>query len=177
MNGKCIIVMGVCASGKSTIAEKLAVQLKAKFIDADDLHPKKNILKMAGGQPLDDDDRFPWLARVSEAVSDTKANNEVCFIACSALKKKYREQIRSGNENTVFIYLEGTQETITARMKLRQGHFMKSDMVSSQFVALQSPVGEKNVLVISIEQDQNCIIEQAISGLNMYKLNVPETAA
>ena len=177
MDGKCIIVMGVCASGKSTIGQKLAIQLKAKFIDADDLHPKKNIIKMAGGQPLDDNDRFPWLERVREAVSDAKNNNEVCFIACSALKKKYRDQIRSGNKNTVFIYLEATQKIIISRMELRKGHFMKSDLVSSQFDALQSPIDEQNVLLISIEQYQDSIIKQAISGLSTYNINAPESAA
>ena len=177
MSGKCIIIMGVCASGKSTIGINLAVRLNAKFIDADDLHPEKNILKMTSGQPLDDDDRFPWLERVREAASYAFDNNEVCFIACSALKKIYRDQIRNGNEDTIFIYLEGSQETITSRMEKRQNHFMKSNMVTSQFDALQSPIDEANVLVINIELGQDDIIEQAISGLSSYGIDMPETAA
>ena len=92
MAGKCIIVMGVCGSGKSSVGLKVAEALGAKFIDGDDLHPKANIQKMAGGNPLNDEDRAPWLERIRDAAYSLEQKNETGIIVCSALKKKYRDQ-------------------------------------------------------------------------------------
>lgn len=120
MAGKCIVVMGVCGSGKSTVGERLAKELDAKFIDGDDLHPRANIQKMAGGTPLNDDDRAPWLERIRDAAYSTENKNEVGVIVCSALKRKYRDQIREGNESVQFLFLDGDYDLIMARMKSRR---------------------------------------------------------
>ncbi|MGF1700493.1 gluconokinase [Photobacterium makurazakiensis] len=165
MLGKSIIVMGVSASGKSTIGHQLAMSIGAKFIDGDDLHPKANILKMAKGEPLNDDDRRPWLERIRDAAFSIESKNETGVIVCSALKKCYREQIRNGNNNLAFLYLEGSPELILDRMRLRNGHFMKENMINSQFAVLESPTGEPDVITISIDQGIDAVIEQAVIAL------------
>ncbi|MDR9827746.1 gluconokinase [Vibrio sp. FNV 38] len=161
MAGSSVIVMGVCACGKSTIGEHLAKKLSRKFIDGDDLHPRANIQKMSSGQPLNDDDRSPWLERIRDAAYSLENKNEHGVIVCSALKKKYRDQIREGNNNVTFVFLDGEFELIMERMRMRKGHFMKENMVRSQFEALERPDTEPKTLVISIEGTIDDVVERA----------------
>ncbi|MFN1620164.1 gluconokinase [Vibrio rotiferianus] len=151
MAGSSVVVMGVCASGKTTIGEHLAKTLGRKFIDGDDLHPRANIQKMASGQPLNDDDRKPWLERIRDAAYSLESKNEHGIIVCSALKKIYRDQIREGNENVSFLFLDGSKELILERMRARQGHFMKENMVNSQFETLERPEDEPRTIFVSID--------------------------
>ncbi|WP_162045288.1 gluconokinase [Vibrio taketomensis] len=159
MAGSSVIVMGVCACGKSTIGEHLAAKLGRKFIDGDDLHPRANIQKMASGQPLNDDDRMPWLERIRDAAFSLESKNEHGIIVCSALKKKYRDQIREGNENVTFLFLDGSKDLIMERMRQRQGHFMKENMVNSQFETLERPDAEPQTVVVDID----CSIEEIVA--------------
>lgn len=145
------VVMGVSGCGKSCIGAGLAAALGARFIDGDDLHPPANIAKMSRGQPLNDDDRAPWLALVGQALAQ---GNTV--VACSALKRKYRDQIR--NAVTVFLFLRGDKETLQARMALRPGHFMPVSLLESQFAALEPPAADELHLVQDIEQSPAQII-------------------
>ena len=165
MVGKSIIVMGVSASGKSTIGFELAQRIGGKFIDGDDLHPKANILKMAQGEPLNDHDREPWLERIRDAAFSIESKNETGVIVCSALKKCYREQIREGNHNLAFLYLSGSQEVIRERIRLRQGHFMKENMIASQFAVLETPVNEADVITVDIDQSIEAILDNAVAQL------------
>ena len=165
MAGSSVIVMGVCACGKSTIGEQLAQKLDRKFIDGDDLHPRANIQKMASGQPLNDDDRTPWLERIRDAAYSLESKNEHGIIVCSALKKKYRDQIREGNENVTFLFLDGDMELIMNRMRQRQGHFMKENMVKSQFETLERPDAEPQTVVVGIDSDIADIVERAAKQL------------
>lgn len=165
MSGKCIIVMGVCASGKTTIGERLAQRLHAKFIDGDDLHPKANILKMARGEPLNDVDRQPWLERIRDAAFSIEYKGEVGVIVCSALKKQYRDKIREGNQHVQFLYLDGSYELILSRMRDRQGHFMKEAMVNSQFATLEVPNNEDNVANVSIDAPIETVVDNAFEAL------------
>lgn len=166
-----IIVMGVSGSGKSTVGAALARALNIKFIDGDDLHPRANIEKMARAEPLNDDDRAPWLQRINDAAFSFTHKNEGGVIVCSALKKAYRDAIRQDNSNLVFVFLEGDQAMITMRMMQRQGHFMKPGMLDSQFATLERPSEqEADVLTISAEPAVDEIvnsIQQALttSGL------------
>ncbi|KII78658.1 gluconokinase [Vibrio renipiscarius] len=160
MAGSSVIVMGVCACGKSTIGEQLAQKLGRKFIDGDDLHPRANIQKMASGQPLNDDDRKPWLERIRDASYSLESKNEHGIIVCSALKKKYRDQIREGNENVTFLFLDGSKDLIMERMRQRQGHFMKENMVNSQFETLERPDAEPQTIVVGID----CSIEEIVDN-------------
>lgn len=161
MAGSSVVVMGVCASGKTTIGEHLAKKLGRKFIDGDDLHPRANIQKMASGQPLNDDDRKPWLERIRDAAYSLESKNEHGIIVCSALKKIYRDQIREGNENVTFLFLDGSKELILERMRARQGHFMKENMVNSQFEALERPEDEPRTIFVSIDATIEDVVSNA----------------
>lgn len=161
MAGSSVVVMGVCASGKTTIGEHLAKKLGRKFIDGDDLHPRANIQKMASGQPLNDDDRKPWLERIRDAAYSLESKNEHGIIVCSALKKIYRDQIREGNENVTFLFLDGSKELILERMRARQGHFMKENMVNSQFEALERPEDEPSTIFVSIDATIEDVVSNA----------------
>ncbi|MGR2667625.1 gluconokinase [Vibrio campbellii] len=161
MAGSSVVVMGVCASGKTTIGEHLAKKLGRKFIDGDDLHPRANIQKMASGQPLNDDDRKPWLERIRDAAYSLESKNEHGIIVCSALKKIYRDQIREGNENVTFLFLDGSKDLILERMRARQGHFMKENMVNSQFEALERPEDEPRTIFVSIDATIEDVVSNA----------------
>ncbi len=165
MSGKSIIIMGVSGCGKSTIGELLATRISAKFIDGDDLHPKANILKMSRGEPLSDEDRLPWLERVRDAAFSIESKNETGVIVCSSLKKSYRDKIREGNKNVSFVFLDGSIELILQRMSFRSGHFMKENMVKSQFDILERPVSEESVITINIDATLNDIIEKTVLEL------------
>ncbi|CEO41590.1 gluconokinase [Photobacterium kishitanii] len=165
MTGRSIIVMGVCGCGKSTIGENIANKLNAKFIDGDDLHPKANIQKMASGTPLEDIDRAPWLERIRDAAYSIETKNETGVIVCSALKKKYRDQIREGNKNVQFIFLDGSKSLILDRMRARQGHFMRETMLDSQLETLERPDQEVGVFTISIDGSIDNIVDAAVAVL------------
>ncbi|EPO5778086.1 gluconokinase [Vibrio harveyi] len=173
MAGSSVVVMGVCASGKTTIGEHLAKKMGRKFIDGDDLHPRANIQKMASGQPLNDDDRKPWLERIRDAAYSLESKNEHGIIVCSALKKIYRDQIREGNENVTFLFLDGSKELILERMRARQGHFMKENMVNSQFEALERPENEPRTIFVSID----ATIEDVVSNASELILVQDEAVA
>ena len=132
------VVMGVSGSGKTTVGERLAERLGWSFLDADDFHPEANVEKMSRGESLNDSDRAPWLARLREVIGAHLEDGEPLILACSALKERYRERLRV-DRRVGFIYLEGSFELIQARMNEREGHFMKTEMLESQFEALEEP--------------------------------------
>ncbi|MDO4697729.1 MAG: gluconokinase [Pasteurellaceae bacterium] len=142
--GKAFILMGVSSTGKTSVGTAVAQQLGLKLIDGDDLHPRANIVKMASGFPLNDQDRTPWLERINDAAFSLESKSETGIIVCSALKKKYRDQIRRGNQNIHFLFLNGSFELVLERMKARKGHFMKAEMLKSQFDTLEIPTAEEN---------------------------------
>lgn len=161
--GQVFIIMGVSSSGKSTIGEALASRFHAKFIDGDDLHPRANILKMEEGYALNDEDRMPWLERIRDAAFSIQIKNEKAFIVCSALKKKYRQQICDGNSNITFLYLHAEFESVKARMEIRKGHFMPIQLLKSQFDTLEIPKqDEKNVIHIDIVGDQEQVLNRCL---------------
>lgn len=166
MAGKSIILMGVSGSGKSTIGAAVAREIKAKFIDGDDLHPRANIQKMASGQPLNDDDRAPWLQRLNDAAYSLNHKNENGIIVCSALKRRYRDLLRQDNDNMVFIYLKGSFEVILARLQARSGHFMPTELLKSQFDALEEPgTDEKDVICVDIDTDIEGVVGRCVAAL------------
>jgi len=133
-----VLVMGVAGSGKSLIGRKVAEALGCRFADADDFHPAANIEKMSHGIPLTDADREPWLRAMRDAVLQWSAAGECVVLACSALKRRYREQLSGGTDLKV-VYLKGTFDVIHARLRERQDHFMKPEMLASQFADLEEP--------------------------------------
>ncbi|EXI62738.1 D-gluconate kinase [Mannheimia granulomatis] len=164
--GKAFILMGVSSTGKTTIGTAVAQKLGMKLIDGDDLHPRANIIKMGSGLPLNDDDRKPWLERINDAAFSLEQKSEKGIIVCSALKKKYRDQIRQGNANVSFIFLHGSFELVLERMKQRQGHFMKAEMLQSQFNTLEIPqADESDVIFIDIEGSFENVVEQCVQAV------------
>ncbi|WP_315709066.1 gluconokinase [Brenneria uluponensis] len=169
--GKSFVLMGVASTGKSTIGAALARALGAKFIDGDDLHPRHNILKMASGHPLNDDDRLPWLERIRDAAFSMEKKNETGIIVCSALKKKYRDMIRDGNEHVAFIHLYGSFELVLARMQARTGHFMPVELLKSQFETLEMPGDdEPDVLHVDIDGDFDDVVTRCVNAVRCYCL-------
>ncbi len=129
--------MGVSGSGKSTVGEALARRLRVPFVDADTLHPRANIAKMAGGEPLNDDDRHPWLQKVGDWLAAHRGGG---VVSCSALKREYRDLLRAHCPAVEFLYLTGSPELIGGRLAARSGHFMPAALLRSQFEALE-PLG------------------------------------
>ena len=129
-----MVVMGVSGSGKSTVGAALAQRLQVPFLDADTLHPAGNVTKMTAGQPLTDDDRYPWLDKVGEWLAE---HSDGCVMSCSALKRKYRDQLRAHCANIEFLHLDGTPELIGSRVADRTGHFMPAELLRSQFDDLE----------------------------------------
>lgn len=134
-----VVVMGVSGSGKSTIGRQLAERLGCAFHDGDDYHPAANVAKMAAGIPLDDNDRAEWLAALATLIADGLSRGECGVIACSALKKRYRDVLCLDAQRVRFIYLRGRYNDILARLESREGHFMKATMLQSQFDDLEEP--------------------------------------
>lgn len=155
--------MGVAGSGKSAVGAALADRLGASYIDGDDLHPPENIAKMSRGEPLTDDDRWPWLAHVGRRLADTEGT---VIIGCSALKRSYRDRIREEALGPVtFVYLSGTRELIASRMGARTGHFMPTSLIQSQFAALEPPGADENVITIDIDNTLETIVSEIIAKL------------
>ncbi|MCM2472896.1 gluconokinase [Rhizobium sp. CG5] len=164
--GRAIVVMGVSGCGKSSVGAKLALRLGAPFLEGDSLHPSANVEKMAKGIPLTDDDRFPWLERIGEQLAEALARNQSIVLSCSALRKSYRDILRrAGNGRTAFVFLDGTPELLAHRMGAREGHFMPTSLLTSQLQTLENPGGEAGVVTVSIDQDLNAIVADALSGL------------
>ena len=132
-----VVVMGVSGCGKSTLGRALAAALATRFVDADDLHPAENIAKMAAGQPLDDADRAPWLDRCAAALAAGPV-----VLACSALKRRYRDRLRVAAPDLRLIHLAAPQSLLAERLVARSGHFMPAGLLPSQFAALEAPEGE-----------------------------------
>jgi gluconokinase len=144
------VFMGVSGSGKSTLGTAVAAELGWPFYDGDDFHPAANVAKMAAGIPLTDADRQPWLARLHDLIVHHLAEGEPAVVACSALKKSYRDQLRAGNESLVFVYLRGDRERIARRLAKRQGHYMPADLLDSQFADLEAP-GPDEAIIVDID--------------------------
>jgi gluconokinase len=130
-----LVVMGVSGSGKSTVGSALAAELRVPFVDADDLHPLANVEKMASGIPLTDDDRWPWLRLVGERLAGAGATGMV--VACSALKRSYRDAIRAEAPGVRFVFLDASRALLEARVANRPTHFMPASLLDSQLAALE----------------------------------------
>jgi gluconokinase len=151
-----LVVMGVSGSGKSTVGAALAGRLRVPFEDADDLHPQANIDKMTRGEPLDDDDRWPWLERIGQWLS---GHADGGVIACSALKRKYRDQLRHHCPSVEFLHLEGGRDLIERRQASRPGHFMPRRLLTSQFETLEPLAPDEGGVVVSVAGSVDEIVE------------------
>jgi len=157
------VVMGVAGCGKSTIGAQLADKIGAAFLDGDAFHPASNIEKMSRGEALTDDDRWPWLETFGREIA--KLSGPVVG-GCSSLKRAYRERITgAAGEPVLFIYLDGSRELIAARMGQRQGHFMPTTLLDSQFAALEEPTADENAIHVDIDATTETIVKHIVAAL------------
>jgi gluconokinase len=159
-----IIVMGVSGSGKSTVGQMLAEALAWPFYDGDDFHPPANVEKMSNGIPLTDDDRAGWLAALAQLIHGLEQDGRSGVIACSALKQSYRDTLRADTSNVQFVYLKGEYALLLKRLQARKGHYMRPEMLQSQFAALEEP---KNALIVDIERPAEEIVRQIKQALGL----------
>ncbi len=157
------VMMGVSGCGKTTIGQALAAHLNCPFYDGDDFHSPENVAKMARGVPLNDADRAPWLESLADLIRKHLARGETAVLASSALKKRYRDQLRV-DDRVQFIFLDGDFDLIWGRMQARKDHYMKAAMLQSQFDALERP-GENEAMRIDIDQSIDEILKQVIEAL------------
>lgn len=161
-----IVVMGVSGSGKTTVGQRLAQRLGLSFEDADDLHPAANVAKMAAGHPLTDDDRRPWLASVGAELASAEHG---LVMACSALKRRYRQVILDAAPAVRFVELEGSRALLESRMTHRRGHFMPASLLDSQLAALESLAADEPGVIVRLDGggDPDELASTAIAALGL----------
>jgi gluconokinase len=159
-----IILMGVSGSGKTTVGQLLAQSLGWTFYDGDDFHPQANVEKMRLGTSLTDDDRDSWLTAVQQLIDNLLQTDRSAVLACSALKQTYRHRLHRHPENVRFVYLKGGYDLIRQRLTTRQGHFMRADLLGSQFATLEEPQG---VFTVDIDQPPEAIVTRIRQALSV----------
>lgn len=162
-----LVVMGVSGSGKSMVAAQIAGRIDATYLDADDLHPAANIAKMRAKIPLTDEDRWPWLDRVAADLVETAAKGRTVVMACSALRRVYRDRLRSGTQGRArFVFLDASYEVIDARLAKRINHFMPEALLRSQFATLERPMADEvDVLTVSAAQSPEAVLNEIVAEL------------
>ncbi|MFC5215900.1 gluconokinase [Streptomyces coerulescens] len=166
-----VVVMGVAGTGKTTIGPLLAARLGVPYAEGDDFHPQANIAKMSAGVPLDDDDRWPWLDAIGAWAHGRAGLGGV--VSCSALKRSYRDRLRAEAPGVVFVHLSGDRALIEDRMAHRQGHFMPTALLDSQFATLQPLQADEAGVAVDVTGSPEEITGRAVEALN----GIPESAA
>ena len=162
-----LIVMGVSGAGKSTIAEALAARLGWRCEDGDRFHPASNVAKMSAGQPLTDDDRWPWLKAIADEIDRLCGKDQRAVVACSALRRAYRRVLVHGRDDVRIVFLDGTKELIAGRLAVRKGHFMPLDLLDSQFRTLERPAPDEDAVTVSIDATVETIVDNIVRQLKL----------
>jgi gluconokinase len=162
-----LVVMGVSGSGKSTIADKLAERLNWSYEDGDKFHPASNVAKMRAGQPLTDEDRRPWLQAIADEIDRVCKAGQNAVIACSALKRAYRDILIGERRDVRLVYLKGDRDLIGQRIAARADHFMPPALLDSQFAALEEPTPDERPIVVSVAPHPREIVETIVAKLNI----------
>ena len=159
-----IIVMGVSGSGKTTVGEALAERFGLPLLEGDQFHPKANIDKMSSGTPLTDEDRWPWLDAIAAAMRDAP---DGIIVTCSSLRRAYRDRLRERAERPVlFVFLDGSRDTLAERLAARKGHFMPASLLDSQLATLEPPgADEPGIVPVSFEPPVETVVKTAIEGV------------
>ncbi len=159
------VVMGVSGSGKTTIGGRLAAHLKYAFADADDFHPPHNVAKMARGEPLTDADRAPWLQTLAEWIAKHHAAGRSTVLACSALKRRYRDTLRGGAPlHVLFIHLDTPREALQERVRHRTGHYMPPELLDSQLATLEPLQPDEQGIVLDASAAPDVLVERALAA-------------
>jgi gluconokinase len=162
-----LVVMGVSGSGKSTIASMLANRLRWVYEDGDWFHPKANVEKMHNGEPLTDEDRWPWLRAMASWIDDTLKAGGHGIIACSALKRAYRDILVGKHRDVRIVFLKGDKELIGRRIAARDDHFMPASLLDSQFAVLEEPAPDERPIVVSIAPHPRQIVDAIVKKLDI----------
>ncbi|MCZ4122346.1 gluconokinase [Streptomyces sp. H39-S7] len=168
-----VVVMGVSASGKSTMGRLLAQRLDVPLVEGDDFHPAANIAKMTAGQALDDGDREPWLRSIARSIRDTSHAHRGAVVTCSALKRKYRDVLRAAGPGVWFLYLALDEETAHARIAHRTGHFMKARLLDSQYGALEPLQDDEPGLTVDAGAGTDAIIGSVQAAIARFRTGGP----
>jgi gluconokinase len=167
-NGPCaLIVMGVSGAGKTTVAEALSERLGWRCEDGDKFHPASNVAKMSAGQPLTDEDRWPWLKAIADEIDRLCGKEQRAVFACSALRRPYREVLVHGRDDVRLIFLDGTQALIAGRLAARKGHFMPAGLLDSQFGTLERPAPDEGAVTVSIDAPVEAIVDNIVRQLKL----------
>ena len=168
-----VVLMGVSGCGKSTVGEGLAALLGWRFVEGDSLHPAENVAKMAAGQPLNDDDRAGWLSTLAQQLAQARLVDQGLVISCSALKRSYRDRLRSGDPDALFVHLAGSREVIAQRLAARTHLYMPPSLLESQFADLQTPEAGEQALSLSVLQPPSQLIESIAHHLQAQTCPTP----
>lgn len=159
-----IVVMGVAGSGKTSVGEEMGRRLGVPFRDADEFHPPANIAKMSAGIPLGDEDRWPWLDAIGAAIHDAAPGSII--VACSALKRVYRDRIvKAAGRPVQFVFLDGPVEILRRRIGGRRGHFMPASLLDSQLATLERPAPDEHAVTVSIDVPVGEVVTRVLSML------------
>ena len=168
-----VVVMGVSGSGKSTVGKLLARELKAEFLEGDELHPPRNVERMASGIALTDTDRRDWLLAIAEQIADASASHHGLIVACSALKRGYRDMLRAASAQLRFVYLHAEPALLEARLEQRTGHYMPASLLTSQLQTLEAPLPAEGALALGASLAPAHLAAQAVAWLAMPVRPVP----
>lgn len=160
-----LLVMGVSGAGKSTLGRALAARLGWAFQEGDDLHPPANVAKMRAGAPLTDADRAPWLAAIGRRIDSWAAERQPGVVACSALKRRYRETLRAGRPYVRIVYPQIDEALASARVGQRTGHYMPESLVPSQFAALEPPGADEGAIIVDAALSTEAQVEAVLAAL------------
>ena len=168
-----IVVMGVSGSGKSTVAKGIATTMSWEFAEGDEFHPKANVEKMASGQPLTDEDRWPWLRLIGDWISERVSHGQSAVVACSALRRAYRDLLREGRPQVRFCHVDADAEVIEERMDSREGHYMPASLLASQFATLEGLGEDEPGVVVSNDGSQDDVLVRALRALGLVQDESP----
>lgn len=160
-----LVVMGVSGSGKSTLAQALAQRLNCDFAEGDSFHSPENVAKMAAGTPLTDEDRWGWLQKLSERMAQSHARAQPLVLSCSALRKAYRDVLRSGAPGVLFVHLHGDMAVLEQRLRNRPGHYMPPSLLQSQLQTLEMPQADEHVLSLDMTASVTTMVHQVMAAL------------
>ena len=163
-----IIVFGVSGAGKTTVGKLLAQELGWQFLEADDFHSAANIVKMRSGRPLTDEDRWPWLDRLREQIGQLLSAGENAVLACSALKRAYRDRLRLSDE-VKFAFLRGDYAPVQKQLRSRRGHFLNAGLLQSQFDELEEPQADERAITVALGRTPEEIVEEIEAKLHLAK--------